>query len=177
MKPLRYLAPLALLVLLGLILWHGLGRDPHHIPSPLIGKPVPAFDLPRLRQSAQRLTADTLKGEVSLLNIWATWCTGCYDEHALLVQISKERQIPIYGINYKDDRQLAIKWLQQFGDPYRQIGFDGDGALGLDLGVYGLPETYLLDSEATVIHKHIGPLNAQAWHHDLLPLIKSRRHN
>ena len=177
MKLLRYLIPLTLLMLVGIVLWYGLDRDPRHIPSPLVNKPLPAFDLPRLKHGTERLTAESLTGQIALLNVWATWCNGCYTEHELLLSISNDHAIPIYGINYKDDRQLALSWLRNFGDPYHQIGFDGDGAVGLDLGVYGLPETYLLDSASVVVHKHTGPLTMEAWQQELLPLILSMRRN
>jgi len=171
---LRFAIPagfLALLVLLGV----GLSLDPREVPSPLIGKPVPAFDVERLRYPQARLRDADLKGQVSLVNFWATWCEGCRDEHPLLVHIAEREGVPIYGINYKDAREPALRWLDLLGDPYAASGYDTDGRVGLDLGVYGLPETFVVGPDGVIAHRHVGPLTESDWRHTLAPLIRSLR--
>jgi cytochrome c biogenesis protein CcmG/thiol:disulfide interchange protein DsbE len=163
------LAFLALVVLLGV----GLGLNPREVPSPLVGRPVPAFDLERLRHPGQRLTHEDLKGKVSLVNVWATWCEGCRAEHPLLVRIADDTGIPIYGINYKDAREPALAWLSRLGDPYTASGFDQAGKVGLDLGVYGLPETFVVGPDGRIAYKHIGPISAEDWEQRLAPVIRS----
>ena len=168
----RFVLPagfLALVVLLGV----GLGLNPREVPSPLVGKPVPAFDLPRLRDPAQRLANADLRGQVTLVNFWATWCPGCREEHPLLVQIADQTGIPIYGVNYKDTRQPAIDWLERLGDPYVASAFDERGDMGLDLGVYGLPETFVVGPDGVIAYKHIGPIRPEDWEGKLLPVIRS----
>ena len=159
----------ALLVFLGI----GLTLNPREIPSPFIGKAVPAFSLPRVRYPQQSLSQTDLQGKVSLVNFWATWCEGCRVEHPLLVQIADTTGIPIYGVNYKDDRDSAKRWLDQFGDPYVSSAYDEKGDLGLDLGVYGLPETFIIAADGTIAYKHIGPISAQDWRDKLLPVIQA----
>ena len=171
----RYLVPLTVFALIAITLWKGLDQDPSQLPSPLIGKPAPEFDLPDMEKTEQRFTRDDLLGKVVLLNVWATWCSGCRDEHALLLRIADKEQIPIYAFNYKDDRTSALDWLQRFGNPYRQIGFDASGRVGLDFGVYGLPETYVLDRDGIIRHKHIGPLTEPVWQREVLPVVKALR--
>jgi len=162
----------AFIVLLG-VLGFGLGNDPKLIPSPLIGKPLPEFTLERVRFPELYLKRDDLIGKLSLVNVWATWCVGCREEHPLLVNIANSGKVPLYGINYKDERPAAIEWLNHQGDPYIASGFDPVGNTGLDLGVYGLPETFLVDSKGTIIYKHIGPLNEMVWREKILPLLSS----
>ncbi|HHO69558.1 MAG TPA: DsbE family thiol:disulfide interchange protein, partial [Gammaproteobacteria bacterium] len=141
---LRYLTPLLLFLALAGLLYKGLSLDPHRVPSPLIGKPAPAFSLPRLQQPDAVLSSDDLKGKVSLLNVWATWCVACRAEHPLLVQLARQG-VPIYGLNYKDKRPDAQRWLQRYGNPYLANAFDADGRVGIDWGVYGTPETFVID--------------------------------
>ena len=159
---------LALLVLLGV----GLSLDPREVPSPLVGKPVPEFSLELLRAPAQTLSRGDLTGKVSLLNAWATWCVECRREHPLLVDIAKAGKVPVYGLNYKDQRPDALEWLRRLGDPYVASGFDADGRVGIDLGVYGLPETFLVDADGMIVHKHIGPIDRQIWETEFVPIIE-----
>jgi len=163
------LAFLALLVLLGV----GLGLNPREVPSPLVGKPVPEFNLERLRFPEANLATADLKGKVSLVNFWATWCEGCRVEHPLLVRMANETGIPIYGINYKDERTAAVRWLDALGDPYTASGYDQRGTVGLDLGVYGLPETFVVGPDGVIVYKHIGPITPEAWRETLAPLVRS----
>jgi cytochrome c biogenesis protein CcmG, thiol:disulfide interchange protein DsbE len=167
----RYLLPL--IVFLGLVVFLavGLKRDPHEIPSPLINKPAPAFSLPRLDAPDQRLSAQDLRGQVWLLNVWASWCVACRQEHPLLVELSKTGQVKMYGLNYKDKRDDALGWLQKLGNPYLQSLSDTEGLVGIDYGVYGVPETFVIDKQGVIRHKHIGPVTEQALRETLLPLV------
>jgi cytochrome c biogenesis protein CcmG/thiol:disulfide interchange protein DsbE len=153
----------------------GLNRDPSEVPSTLIGRPAPAFDLPRLLEPGQRLTNADLKGDVSLLNIWGSWCVGCAQEHDLLLMIAREFNVPIYGLNWKDERDAALNWLLQLGNPYVAIGVDQENFTGIDYGVYGAPETFVVDKQGIIRHKHIGPLNRDVWFDELLPMIEELR--
>jgi len=168
----RTIVPATLFAILVVFFWTGLNLNPTEIPSPLIGKPSPNFELPQLRDSTLRFTQENLQGDVSLLNVWATWCVGCRQEHDYLMQVARESDVPIYGLNYKDDRNKAIAWLDQLGDPYRATAFDVEGAVSIDWGVYGAPETFLIDAEGIVRYKHIGPLTHEIWRTKLLPRIR-----
>jgi cytochrome c biogenesis protein CcmG, thiol:disulfide interchange protein DsbE len=168
----RLFIPLATFVVLAIVLGIGLRLNPREVPSPFIGKPAPAFSLPQLHQPGQQLAAADLKGKVWLLNVWASWCVACRVEHPLLVELSRQQQVPIYGLNYKDDSRNALEWLRQFGDPYTASVLDGDGRVGIDYGVYGVPETFVIDKGGVVRFKHIGPLTHEVWQRDLLPLIQ-----
>ncbi|MBT8137765.1 MAG: DsbE family thiol:disulfide interchange protein [Gammaproteobacteria bacterium] len=167
----RTIVPATLFAILVVFFWTGLKLNPTEIPSPLIGKPAPQFDLPGLRDPDVRLTTEQLQGGVSLLNVWATWCAGCRQEHDFLLQLAQSG-VPIYGLNYKDDRDQAIAWLEQLGDPYLASGFDGEGTVAIDWGVYGAPETFLIDAGGVVRYKHIGPLDNEVWRTKLLPRIR-----
>lgn len=168
---LRYLLPLGVFVGLVALLAIGLGLNPRLVPSPLIGKATPDFELSSLTEPAQTLTEDDLKGQVSLLNVWATWCVACRAEHEFLMALAQQG-VPIYGVNYKDERQPALRWLATLGDPYVASIYDPQGILALDLGVYGAPETFVLDRNGVVAYKHIGPLTLDVWHEKLLPLVQ-----
>lgn len=171
----RYLVySLPVLVLAGLLalFMRGLFLNPTIVPSPLIGKPAPAFSLPRLRQPTQSVTQNEFKGKVALLNVWATWCVACRDEHETLVQFARQNIIPIYGLDYKDERQTALDWLAKEGDPYTEIAFDANGDVAINWGVYGAPETFLLDKHGIIRHKYIGPLTSGIIKNDLLPRIR-----
>ncbi len=168
---LRYLAPLAVFAILVAFLYRGLSIDPKLVPSPLIGKPAPAFTLTRLKDPAQTISQADLAGKVTLLNIWATWCVSCRAEHEVLVELAKTGQVDIYGLNYKDDRTQAQRWLQQLGDPYIANAFDADGRVGIDWGVYGAPETFVIDRAGIIRHKHIGPLTTEIVNEEILPLV------
>ena len=167
----RYLLPLGVFIALVLLLGAGLGLNPRLVPSPLVGKPLPEFALEQLREPKQFLSRNDLTGKVSLLNAWATWCVECRKEHPVLVGIAREGKIPVYGLNYKDQRPEALQWLQRLGDPYVASGFDADGRVGIDLGVYGLPETFLVDEHGMIVHKHIGPISREIWESEFVPRI------
>jgi cytochrome c biogenesis protein CcmG/thiol:disulfide interchange protein DsbE len=169
---LRFFVPLGAFALLAIVLGVGLQLNPREVPSPFINKPAPAFQLPRLHQPGQLLAAADLKGQVWLLNVWASWCVACRVEHPLLVELSKQNTVPIYGLNYKDDPRAALEWLRQFGDPYTDSISDRDGRVGIDYGVYGVPETFVIDKAGVVRHKHTGPVTPEAWETDILPLVK-----
>lgn len=168
----RYLLPLGIFIALVLLLGAGLSLNPRLVPSPLVGKPLPEFDLEELREPQRSLKSGDLTGKVSLLNAWATWCVECRREHPVLVDIAREGKVPVYGLNYKDQRPQALEWLQRLGDPYAASGFDADGRVGLDLGVYGLPETFLVDQKGIIVHKHIGPISREIWENEFLPVIR-----
>jgi cytochrome c biogenesis protein CcmG/thiol:disulfide interchange protein DsbE len=168
----RYLLPLGVFIALVLLLGAGLGLNPRLVPSPLVGKALPEFTLEQLRDPGQTLSPASLDGKVSLLNAWATWCVECRREHPVLVEIAAQGKVPIYGLNYKDQRPEALQWLARLGDPYVASGFDADGRVGIDLGVYGLPETFLVDAKGQIVHKHIGPISAEIWQRDFIPIIE-----
>lgn len=169
----RYLIPGAIfLVLIGFFVV-GLSRDPSMVPSPLIGKPAPAYSLIKVEDPQLKVSNTDMLGKKHLVNIWATWCGGCRQEHALLLQMAQQKVIPIVGIDWKDEMSLAQQWLTQLGNPYVATGFDGDGRVAIDFGVYGAPETFLVDERGVIIYKHIGILTADVWQNKLLPLIKA----
>lgn len=168
----RFGVPLAVFVLLVLLLGIGLGLNPREVPSPLIGKPAPAFRLPVLHAPERIFSPQELAGQVWILNVWASWCAACREEHPVLEALAKSRAVPIYGLNYKDRREDAIRWLQQFGDPYRLSIFDAEGRVGLDYGVYGVPETYVIDKRGVIRYKRIGPVTPEIVEKKLLPLIR-----
>jgi cytochrome c biogenesis protein CcmG, thiol:disulfide interchange protein DsbE len=167
----KYLLPLIAVIVLIPILILGLRSDPRALPSQYIGKPAPEFDLPTLKDPEKRLGTANLRGEVSLVNIWATWCAGCRAEHGFLMQLHREQVIPIYAINWRDNRPDALDWLAQLGDPYVASGFDEDGRVGIDWGVYGAPETFLVNAEGYVLFRYPGPLNRAIWDHEFAPRI------
>ena len=168
---LRYLVPLAIFIVLVAFLYRGLSLDPKRVPSPLVGKPMPEFSLPRLKDPDATISDTDLKGKVSILNIWATWCVSCRAEHEVLLLLAKSNKVDIYGLNYKDERDKAKQWLVQLGDPYTANAFDADGRTGIDWGVYGAPETFVMDRQGIIRHKHIGPLSVDALNNEILPLI------
>ena len=168
----RFLIPIAAFVLLGLLLAYGLKLDPRKIPSPLVGKPLPAFALPSVAEPKRTIRSDDLRGRVYMLNVWASWCAACRDEHPLLVQLAQSRSVPIIGLNYKDQRADAMKWLAALGDPYELSLSDLDGRAGIELGVYGVPETFVIDKAGVIRYKHIGPLTPEVWQTKLAPLLQ-----
>ncbi len=172
MKRLAFLIPLAALVALAIVLAVGLNRDPREVPSPLIGKPAPAFSLTLLNDANQTISRDDLRGKVWMLNVWASWCVACRDEHPLLVAFAKKGLVPIYGLDYKDQRDDGSAWLARFGNPYASSLFDGEGRVGIDFGVYGVPETFIIDKSGTIRMKHIGPLTQEVIATKIEPLIK-----
>lgn len=168
----RLLWPLGVFGVLLALLAVGLTRDPTVVPSPLVGRAAPAFELPALADPERTVSLDDLKGRVTLLNVWATWCVSCRAEHPTLVAIAARGGVPIYGLNWKDDREAALAWLAQLGDPYVASAFDADGRVAIDFGVYGAPETYVLDAGGRIVHKHIGPISPQVWERTLAPIVR-----
>jgi len=173
MKSLKFLIPLALFGVLALFLGAGLSLDPKEVPSPLIGKPAPAFKLARLDQPSATISREDLLGKVWMLNVWASWCVACREEHPALVDFARRKLIPVYGLNYKDVRTDGMAWLDRMGNPYETSAFDVDGRVGIDYGVYGVPETFIIDRQGVVRFKHIGPLTPEVIRDRIEPLIKS----
>jgi cytochrome c biogenesis protein CcmG/thiol:disulfide interchange protein DsbE len=167
----RYALPLGLLALLLVLFWFGLGSNPMLVPSPFIGKPVPSFELPELRAPGRTVRAADLAGRPALINVWASWCIECRHEHPLLLALARDGRFPIYGLNYKDEREDALRWLERFGDPYTFSLHDLQGRAGLDLGVYGVPETFVLDAQGIIRYKHIGAIDEGVLRDRILPLL------
>lgn len=167
----RFTLPLGVFLLLAVFLAIGLTLNPREVPSPLIGKAAPAFELPQLHEPARRFSPKEMQGKVWLLNVWASWCASCRDEHPLLVDLARSRVVPVYGLNYKDKRDEALRWLKQFGDPYTLSVADVDGRTGIDYGVYGVPETYVIDKGGVIRYKQIGPLTPERLKDRILPLV------
>jgi cytochrome c biogenesis protein CcmG/thiol:disulfide interchange protein DsbE len=167
----RYLVPLAVFLLMLGFLAVGLGLKPHEIPSPLINKPAPEFKLPLLAAPAQQLSNRDLRGKVWVLNVWASWCVACREEHAVLVEFAKTSSVPLYGLNYKDKRDDALGWLARFGNPYVNSVSDTEGLVGIDYGVYGVPETFIIDAAGVIRHKIIGPVTPESVRDVILPLV------
>lgn len=188
----RFLAPLIIFAVLVGFLAVGLMRDPHEVPSPLVGKPAPSFALPQLATGAADFSPQQMRGKVWLLNVWSTWCVSCRAEHAYLVEVARQTGLPIVGLNYKEVRgdseieaakmapadelllvrQRANAWLSEHGNPYQLSALDMDGRVGIDYGVYGVPETYLIDRDGIIRFKQIGPLTPEAMQSKILPLIQ-----
>lgn len=171
MKKLILFVPLVLVLVMGVFLYKGLFLNPQKLDSALEGKPIPAFQLERLEDSSEIITNESLKGQVSLLNVWATWCPSCKYEHPYLMRFARQNILPIYGINYRDERALAIRELNREGDPYTKNIFDHDGRLGLDLGVYGAPESYLVDHKGIIRFRYAGPIDMRVWKDTLYPMV------
>jgi cytochrome c biogenesis protein CcmG/thiol:disulfide interchange protein DsbE len=168
----KLLVPLGVFAALFAFLFVGLSRDPREVPSPLIGKPAPPFTLAQLHEPAKTLGPADLKGQVWLLNVWASWCVSCREEHPLLVELGKSKLVPIVGLDYKDETAAGKRWLAQNGDPYTVSVVDRDGRVGIDWGVYGVPETFVIDKTGTIRYKQIGPVTAEALERTILPLIR-----
>ena len=167
----KFLLPLLLFLVLVGFLIVGLRLDPHEVPSPLINKPAPGFSLPRLDQAELRFGPADLQGKVWMLNAWASWCAACQQEHPLLLQFARSRRVPLIGLDYKDQQQNGLRYLRQHGNPYDVSVQDSDGRVGIDYGVYGVPETYIIDKAGVIRHKHIGPITPEALEKTILPLI------
>ena len=167
----RYLTPLILVAVMIPVFMIGLNRDPTVVPSPFIDKVAPPFELPTLKEPGRTVGTSDYLGEMALLNVWATWCVGCRQEHDFLLKLAGEIDIPIYGLNWRDRRAPALVWLQQLGDPYVDSAYDEDGRVGIDWGVYGAPETFLIDKDGVILHKHISPLTEEVWQRDFQPKI------
>ena len=172
MKRLWFLIPLGAFLALAIVLAVGLKLDPREVPSPLIDKPAPKFALARLDDAGKTVRLDDLKGTAFILNVWASWCVACREEHPLLVEFAKSRVVPVYGLNYKDTRSDAGAWLARFGNPYDASFFDEDGRVGLDFGVYGVPETFIVDGNGVIRMKHIGPITPEVLANKIEPLLR-----
>lgn len=167
----RYLLPLGIFVLLVLLLGVGLSLNPREVPSPLIGKPAPQFQLPQLHDTAKTFAPKEMLGKVWMLNVWASWCTGCREEHPVLADFAKSGLTPVFGLNYKDQRDDALAWLKRYGDPYQVSLVDTDGRVGIDYGVYGVPETYVIDKQGVIRYKRIGPVTPEILKEKIVPLV------
>lgn len=172
---LRFALPLAIFAVLAGFLFVGLGLNPREVPSPFIGKPAPSFQLLQLARPEQSFSPSQMRGEVWLLNVWASWCVACRVEHPLLVELAKKDVVPIVGLNYKDQREAASGWLAQFGNPYKLSAVDNDGRVGIDYGVYGVPETFVIDKAGVIRFKQIGPITEDVWRTKMLPLVQQLR--
>jgi len=168
----RYFVPLAIFVVVLIFLGVGLKLDPREVPSPFIGKPAPAFSLPRLERPESPISKADMQGKVWLLNVWASWCVTCREEHPVLLSLSKTGVVPIVGLNYKDERNEGLRWLNQFGNPYQTSAYDHEGKTGIDYGVYGVPETFVIDKQGVVRYKQIGAVTEEALNKKILPLVK-----
>lgn len=167
----RFLVPIGFFLLV-VLLWAGLYLDPREVPSPFIGKPAPQFTLPVLERPEQMISPADMRGQVWMLNVWATWCVSCRAEHEVLLKLAQDTSIPIIGLNYKDDAAAATRWLQQLGNPYVMNAVDADGRVGIDWGVYGTPETFVIDKQGIIRHKQTGPVHEQVLQETILPLLK-----
>lgn len=168
----RFLIPLAIFLVLSIFLGVGLKLNPKEVPSPLIDKPSPAFALATVHEPSRTIRRDDLLGKVWMLNVWASWCGACREEHPVLVEFSRKQLVPVYGLNYKDERAQALAWLQEGGNPYVESLFDQEGRVGIDFGVYGVPETFIIDKAGVIRYKHIGPITPAALRDKIEPLLK-----
>jgi len=167
----RFILPFVVFVVLSVFLYIGLGRDPREVPSPLIDKPAPTFSLPLLYDTQKQFTTEDMKGQVWLLNVWASWCGACKDEHPILMDLSAKKIVPVLGLNYKDKREDGLAVLRKTGDPYALTIIDADGKVGFDYGVYGVPETYVIDKQGIIRDKIIGAVTPQNLRDRILPLV------
>jgi cytochrome c biogenesis protein CcmG, thiol:disulfide interchange protein DsbE len=169
----RFVWPLVAFAVLVGVFVVGLTKDPSRIPSPLLQNPAPHFELQSLQDADVMVGSANYAGQMVLVNIWATWCPGCRQEHGFLLELAREGAIPIFGLNWRDDRSEALSWLQTLGNPYMATAFDADGRVGIDWGAYGAPETFLIDQDGVVIYKHIAPLTREIWERDFVPLLSA----
>lgn len=167
--------PLSVFLVMAAFLGIGLTMNPRDVPSPLIGKPVPNFSLPPVQGRTLGLATSDLRGQVSLVNVFASWCVACREEHPLLIRLAKSGAVPIHGLNYKDKPDDAQAWLDRLGDPYTRTGADISGRVGIDWGVYGVPETFIIGRDGLIVHKHIGPITPEALNKTIMPLIDKLR--
>ncbi|MBS1203043.1 MAG: periplasmic protein thiol:disulfide oxidoreductase, DsbE subfamily [Chromatiaceae bacterium] len=170
-----YLFPLGIFLALAALLFYGLRLDPRLVPSPLVGKPAPAFELESLTEPGKSISSDILKGRMSLVNVWASWCPSCRQEHAELVRIARETDVQMIGFNWKDERPAALEMLSRFGNPYVLSVYDPENQVGIDWGVYGAPETFVVDAEGVIRHKRIGPIDRKVWQEEIVPVIEQYR--
>jgi len=168
----RFLLPVVIFALLAGLLGWGLTRDPKEVPSPLIGKPAPAFTAPTLFEPEKRFSASDYLGKVWILNVWASWCVACRAEHEFITQLARMQLVPVVGLDYKDKPEDGRAWLRQLGNPYTVVPTDENGRIGIDWGVYGVPETFIIDKQGMIAYKHIGPVNADSLRDIIVPKIK-----
>lgn len=168
----KFLLPLGIFIALIALLAVGLNLNPREVPSPLIGKPAPAFTVPLLHEPEKTFSPQDMLGKVWLFNVWASWCVSCREEHPILVEYAKTGMVPIIGLDYKDKREDGQRWLARFGNPYQIIPFDADGRVGINYGVYGVPETYLIDKAGVIRFKQIGPITPEVLEKKIIPLIQ-----
>lgn len=168
----RFLLPFAIFVILAVFLFVGLSLKPREVPSPLVGQAAPAFTLPQLHEPARQFSPQDMKGKVWLFNVWASWCVACEAEHPLFMELARQNLVPILGMAYKDKPENSMKWLNRGGNPYALVISDAEGRVGIDYGVYGVPETYVIDKQGVIQHKHIGAVTEQDLQEIILPLIK-----
>ena len=164
----RFAIPIVVFLLLVVVFSFGLFNDPRELPSPFLGEQAPTFEVESLTEPDRIVGSASYAGKMALVNVWATWCGGCRQEHGFLMQLARTGAIPIYGINWRDNRPEALRWLDQLGDPYEFSAFDADGRVGIDWGVYGAPETFLIDPQGTVVYKHLGPLDEAIWQREFV---------
>jgi cytochrome c biogenesis protein CcmG/thiol:disulfide interchange protein DsbE len=167
----RFILPFVVFIVLVVFLFVGLNLDPREVPSPLVGKPTPVFVLPQLNEPGKTFSPSEMKGKVWLLNVWASWCVACEAEHPVLMELASSKIVPIYGMDYKDKREAALKVLERRGNPYVLTAVDADGRVGIDYGVYGVPETYVIDKQGVIQYKQIGPVTPQNLKEKILPLV------
>ncbi len=172
MRHLKYLLPLAVFGVMVWFLGQGLYLNPREVPSPLVNKPAPVFNVADLHRPELQFASEQMKGKVWILNVWASWCRACRDEHPLFVELGRQGIVPIVGLNYKDQRGDALEWLRALGNPYVASAYDVDGRVGMDYGVYGVPETYVIDKQGVIRYKHTGPVTAQSLQTKVLALVK-----
>jgi cytochrome c biogenesis protein CcmG, thiol:disulfide interchange protein DsbE len=168
----RFLLPLGLFAVVVGFLAAGLTLNPREVPSPFIGRPAPDFSLPQLHDPEKVFSPKELAGQVWLLNVWASWCSGCKDEHPVLMQLAQSGSVPIYGMDYKDRRMEALAWLKRQGNPYPLSAMDEAGRIGIDYGVYGVPETFVIDKKGVIRYKQIGPLDQETLDRKVMPLVR-----
>jgi cytochrome c biogenesis protein CcmG, thiol:disulfide interchange protein DsbE len=169
----RFLLPLGIFVVLVALLAFGLTRDPKRVPSPLIDKPAPAFTLPKLFNQAEKFSPADMKGKVWILNVWASWCVSCRAEHQIIKSLARMKLVDIVGLDYKDEIVDGQAWLQRLGNPYTLSVVDLDGRVGIDWGVYGVPETFIIGKDGLIKFKHIGPVTAQSLQDEIIPRLKA----
>ena len=173
----RFLIPLGIFALIVAVLGVGLTLDPREVPSPLINKPAPDFSLPQLHLADQTISKKDMLGKVWMLNVWASWCVSCREEHANILALSRSGALPVIGLNYKDERADGIAWLNRLGNPYQVSAYDRDGRIGIDYGVYGVPETYIIDKAGVIRYKRIGIVTPEVVRDKILPLVKELNGN
>ncbi|MFT4059995.1 MAG: DsbE family thiol:disulfide interchange protein [Legionella sp.] len=167
--------PVTLFIMLSVFLWRGLALNPHELPSVQLGKSLPQFNLPQLQNHDVYFNSRQLRNEVILLNVWASWCAACIEEQVVMLQLAREG-VPIYGLNYKDETLDALQWLSRWGNPYKMVFQDLDGKVAIDLGVYGAPETFVVDKQGVIRYRHAGVMTQELWQKEIQPLMKQLEH-